>query len=553
MGLLGLLLLGQTIACSGSMTGRSPDDGNPDKPNIPDDVDPDIIAQPDDAPDVVSPTPRVARLSHAQWDNSVRRLLSLEQLPVTSKMFTGDPSFGQFDNNGGVLQVSEGLWVDYQKAAEEIARVVSVETTRLNALAPADGTPDAFIRGFGRRAFRRPLTDDEASTYQKQYDAAPALYGLTDKRIAGVRLVLETMLQSPNFIYRIELSETEQDGKIALDAYEVASRLSFALTNNMPSDALFAAADAGDLDSAGGVASEAGRLIASDDGRNMVRDMHAQLLRMQKYDFIVKDKKIFPTFDPLMNQDFREETLRYVDSVMFDDNGNLHDLLRNTYTFANDRTAPLYGLDKPGSLTLQRVELNADERRGLLTQIGFLASNAKEGEVDSIHRGVFVHRQILCTELPDPPGVVPPLPAGGGNTNRKRITTFTGKGTCGAGCHSALINPIGFAFENFDALGQYRETEAGEPIDAKDAYAFDDGDPLAFDGALELTDHIADSRSAHDCYTKHWLEYLHGRVPNENDAVLVERLSSRSQKKTLALSDIAVGLVASDAFRMRLP
>ncbi len=222
LALLGLMGLGQTVACAGSMTGRSTDEVDPD---LPDDGDPDIIPKLDDKQDAISATPRVSRLSHAQRDNSVLRLLSLEQLPISSKMFTGDPSLGQFDNNGGVLQVSEGLWVDYQKAAEEIARAVSVDAVRLNALAPTDAAKDTFIRGFGRRAFRRPLTDDEVDTYLKQYDAAPALYGLTDKRVAGVRLVVETMLQSPNFVYRIELSETEEDGKVALNAYEVALRV----------------------------------------------------------------------------------------------------------------------------------------------------------------------------------------------------------------------------------------------------------------------------------------------------------------------------------------
>jgi hypothetical protein len=168
-----------------------------------------------------------------------------------------------------------------------------------------------------------------------------------------------------------------------------------------------------------------------------------------------------------------------------------------------------------------------------------------------VHRGVFINHRILCTELPPPPDALPPIPADDGMTmtSRERIEMHTGPGTCGASCHGTYINPIGFAFESFDGLGQYRLEENGRLIDSAAAFEFADG-PMEFDGAGELNETLADRVETHDCYTKHWVEYALGRDTAGSDLDLIQNLGDRSLDG-LSVKELIIELVKSDEFRSR--
>ncbi|MGB8331800.1 MAG: DUF1588 domain-containing protein, partial [Polyangiales bacterium] len=160
------------------------------------------------------------------------------------------------------------------------------------------------------------------------------------------------------------------------------------------------------------------------------------------------------------------------------------------------------------------------------------------------------HR-VLCTELPPPPDALPPIPTDDGMTmtSRERIEMHTGPGTCGASCHGTFINPVGFAFERFDGLGQYRTEEVGLPVDASATFEFADG-PVTYDGAAEFTDAITARIQTHDCYTKHWVEYALGRDTAGSDLDLIQDLGDASLEGR-SIRELIIELVRSDAFRAR--
>jgi hypothetical protein len=238
-------------------------------------------------------------------------------------------------------------------------------------------------------------------------------------------------------------------------------------------------------------------------------------------------------------------------NALYDENRGVRSLLTAPEAFVDANLAPLYGLPGTFGADFQRVDLSAQPRRGILTQPGFLALFAGEQQPDPIHRGVFINQQILCVELMPPAANVPPLPGEQPNTtNRQRIEALTGKGTCGQGCHATLINPLGYAFENYDSLGKYRTTDGGLPVDASDAYTLDDTEQ-PFQNALELVELMADSRAAHRCYARHWLYYLAGRVPDAGDAATLDALAAQSTGQDISTKDLLRALVQSDSFLTR--
>lgn len=499
---------------------------------------------------------RAARLSHAEYENTLRDLLGQAQPLGITSTFVGDATSTTFTNNGGELLVTSDLWADYQRAAEDVARTATLSTDALTRLCggalPGDGP--GFVRAAGRRIFRRPVTDAEVVDYSGLFALGATYYPGPDTFASGARVVLEAMLQSPHFLYRVELSTEESRGVIPLSAAELANRLSYALWQSMPDEALLVAAESGGLLTNEGYDAQVTRLLADPRARDTVRGFHAQLLQVDKYRDITRSTTLFPEFTPALQTSMVEEQLALVDAVVFDDNGGVARLMTAPYSFVDAPLAAVYGL--PGSFgsSLEKFTFTDGTRGGLFTTIGFLSANATSTESDPIHRGVFLNHRVLCSNLPAPPNNVPPLPAPDPavpKTLRQRITEFTGEGTCGAGCHSTMINPVGFAYEHFDALGRRRDQEKnGLPIDARDRYFFD-GVQRTFDGATNLGQVMAEEAMTHRCYAQHWLEFLHGRGLAEADQAVVKRVADASKADALPVRDVMRALVESESFRTR--
>ncbi len=560
-----LLALGCTGAVTGGLTGDDPGSpgataprpGAPGAPGGPGGA-PSMPGSPT-GPIASAPGPstRFARLTHQQWENTVRDLLRLSAPAGLSSAFVAEPLRSSFDTNGGILAVSPDLWSDYQTAAETLARQVSRDAKRLAAIAPAGdpaARPRAFVEGFGLRAFRRPLTDAEVTRYLALFDKGAALIASGDAFADGVELSLTAFLQSPHFLYRTETSATVVGGKVALDDFEIASRLSYGLLSTMPDDALLTAAREGRLTKRDALLGEARRLLDSPAAERTLGDFHDQLLRMREWEAVKKDPKLTPLFPAGIGADLKQESLAFIKDVVVNQRRGLVELLTAPYTFANARVAKLYGLSGPTGTTFSRVDLDRGQRAGLLTQIGFLASNAEGDTPNIIIRGVRLANDVLCLDLPPPPDAVPTLPAIAPNsTNRQRVEQLTRPSPCN-GCHATAINPLGYALENLDGLGRFRTQENGRPIDASGTYSLD-GAEVPFDGAVSLIKAMAASQQAHDCYARRWVEYLYGRdldVNNDADRNLIRQAGARS-RADLPVKELILQLIATDAFTSRLP
>jgi hypothetical protein len=501
--------------------------------------------------------PRVARLTHLQWANSVQDLLYLDAPPAQRADFTPDAIIG-FDTNASQLWVSNTLRESYESAAEALATQVASNPQALAKLVPAAAPTEptaraqAFIESFGLRAYRRPLTAPEVSQYQSLFQQGAQLIPELDPFAAGVALCIRLFLQSPYFLYRTELEQQSVDGRIPLSSYEVAAKLALSLTASIPDAALLQDAAAGSLGRSNKalVDTQAQRLLGTARAKASALHLHSQALALTRYDLIRKDTELHPDFAAGAPASLRKSAELFLNAV-YDENRGVRALLTSPEAFVDANLAPLYGLSGTFGTEFQRLDVTSQSRRGILTQPGFLALFAGEQQPDPIHRGVFINQQVLCVELMPPAANVPPLPGEQPNTtNRQRIEALTGKGTCGQGCHATLINPLGYAFENYDSVGKYRTTDGGLPVDASDKYVLD-GNEQPFQNALELVELLADSQAAHRCYARHWLYYLAGRVPDAADAATLDALALQSSAQDTSTKDLLRALVQSDSFLTR--
>ncbi|XXY50755.1 DUF1592 domain-containing protein [Sorangium sp. So ce269] len=498
------------------------------------------------------------RLSHAQWENTVRDLLRLDDRPGLSASFTTDPLGGVFDNNEAALLVTPGLWGDYQRAAEELAAMVTADADKLDRLVPADlpaepeARAQAFVERFGERAFRRPLTAEERGQYLALFRRGKELFDGEDPFVAGVRATLEAFLQSPHLVYRVELGAgPAKGGLIPLSGYEIATKLAYLFWNTMPSDELLAAAKAGELSTSEAVRAHAERMLEDPRAREVVGAFHRQLHDHEQYHDLNKDQALYPEFVPEMGDDMQREAELFVEHIVFEKEGGLTDLLTSRTAFVNDHLAAVYGVDGEFSDAFEQVELDEAERSGLLTRLGFLAAKATARQPDSIHRGVFVNLRILCAALPPPPDNATGLPPGEKATNRERVEAHTGKGTCGAACHGTMINPAGFAFEHYDAIGKYRTTDNGVPVNAADTYYLG-GQPRSYADAIEFSRVLAESSEAHACYARRWVEFAQGREVGAKDRELIDKLGEASHGGA-STKELILQIVSSASFLARVP
>ena len=503
-------------------------------------------------PNSVAWSTRYPRLTHPQWENTTRDLLRLDQPSGISSTFAPD-AVTRFDTSSRDRKVSTALFADYQEAAEQLATTVARDPAKLARILPA-GLPaadparaQAFVTAFGKRAFRRPLTTDETAAYVMIFQQAATLLG-GDALVAGVEMVLRGMLQSPHFIYRIESSSQVQGDVIYLSSYETATRLSYTLWNTMPSDELLAAADARELDTPEGVTRWSQRMVANALVEGTIKTFHEQLLKVSSFGSVAKDVGRFPTFTPALAPVLQSEARMFIEQLLVKQGAPIAEVLTASFTFVNDQTAAFYGLMPRYGTTLTRVDLNPAQRAGILTQIGFLSYNGGLTQSDPIHRGVSVNFNLLCNEVKPPPDMVPALPPEmTGQSNRDRIHEHTK--TCGAGCHTGIINPVGFAFEHYNAIGAWRDTDNAVPVDAKATFTID-GQTVNYDGAVELAKLIAQSRQFYDCYAKNWLEYALGRAPAAVEEASVDRVATTSKAGT-PTRDLLVNLTGLLPFRAR--
>ncbi|HWB75919.1 MAG TPA: DUF1592 domain-containing protein [Nannocystaceae bacterium] len=497
------------------------------------------------------------RLTHGQYDNTVRDLLGVDDDPSDS--FLGDTSVKGFSNNADNLTVTDRLARDYRRAAEDIASTLLADPPRLAGLVGCDPGPDpdgcarTFIDTFGRRAFRRALLDEERDAFFAIYQNGAGKYESGTDFEQGIALTVEGFLQSPSFLYRVELSSPPADAQIvALTGYEIASRLSYMMWNSTPDDALLAAAEAGELDDPAGIEEHARRLLADPRAADPVQDFHAQWLHTDRYPNIQKDPMVFPEYDSTAPASMAAETMEFFRATILDQQGTYADLMTSRTSFVDAKLAAIYGLDGSFGDTLQQVELDPTERSGFLTQPGFLAVNSALVETSPILRGVFVQRQVLCVDIPDPPpGIDTNLPPAGDdiNTTRERTELHTSPDSC-APCHDQ-INAPGFSFEGYDAVGAIRTVDNGENVDPAASFTEPDGATITYTNAVDMIGQLAELPAAKRCYLKQWFRYASARVEGQGDLCTLEGIDTALLDADYDVQELLVALTQTVSFRYR--
>jgi hypothetical protein len=483
-------------------------------------------------------TTRFARLTTEQWQRSVRELLRLNTLPTAESQFFETIGAGATDfvNDQSRLQMSNTQWVQFQAAAETLAKRVSATDQGLQAV--HQGTDaQAFVKAFGLRAFRRPLTDAEVTRYMDVFEVGAKLSGSQSEFTKGAGLVIETMLQSPYFLYR---TETGAPGT-PLSGYEKAAKLSLYILRSTPSDALLAKAGRGELDNESGLLNEARAMLETDEAAETFQAFHAELYELNRFGSISKSD---PSFTDAVGAELVAASEAFFDRIYREDFG-LREILTTRQGFVGPETAEFYGITQT-LRTLTEVELPA-ERAGFFTQLPYLMYFARDMQSYGILRGVHINTEVLCAHLPELGMAAPPLPQVEYTTSRE----YMEKGTvCGGACHSDYINPLGFSMENFDGMGRTRELDNGVPVDTAGAYPFVGGEK-PFSDAVDLMSTISDNEMAHECYSRYVASYGLGRTLGERDRSLVATLAEKSLNGDASTKELVLALVTSPAFNTR--
>lgn len=492
------------------------------------------------------------RLTRTEYVNTVRALLRDETIVMPELALDGMYAYFAGNNFSPVSALAANR---YREAAEALSeKVVPKLGTLVSCAGTANDTACAskFIKELGARAYRRPLKASEQTAYETLY---AGLRSGGHDHPQGLRWVLATMLQSPWFLNHLELGDaTKREGDLVpLTAYELASRLSYFYWHSMPDDALFAAAASGALLTTEGLTAQARRLLEDPRGRRVVVEFHAQVLELEKLSQLTKDATFFPNFTTQMRASMAHETERFIEHVYWEGDATLSTLLTADFGFVDQSLAGIYGVSGVTGTELKKVSFPAGQRSGLLTQASLMALNAHVDQNSPVFRGKLIRERLLCQSLAAPPPgvetkVEAPKP---GSTTRERYAQHSTDPYC-AGCHR-MMDPIGFGFENYDALGAYRTTEGGKPVDASGEIINGGEVSGPFVGAVALGQKLAKSEMVHTCTVKQWLGYATQREPQKLDACSTERLATDFFRSGGDLKALLAAIPLSDAFRYRAP
>lgn len=346
-----------------------------------------------------------------------------------------------------------------------------------------------FVGRFAERAFRRPLTDDQKALYVNRP------FESTSDLELGVKRALLLVLKSPRFLFH-----DFQAGP--LDSYDIAARIAFRLWDSLPDSELLDAARSGRLNDKAEVARQANRMLGDLRARSKLRAFFLQWLRVDQTPELSKDHETFPDFTPEIVADLRTSLELSLDDIINGESSDFRQVLLDDSLYLNGRLARFYGVDLPADAPFQKVPLDRGERSGLLTHPFLMAGFAYNAASSPIHRGVFIARSVLGRSLRPPPEAITPLPANlhPGLTTRERVATQTGAKSCQT-CH-AMINPLGFTLERFDAVGRYRKEEQGKPIDVSGGYLTRQGETVTFNGVPDLAAFLAESEETQSAFVE---------------------------------------------------
>lgn len=493
-------------------------------------------------------------LTRLEYHRTLRDLLGVEGEPLA---LSPSADGSGFDNEASRLGVHPALVEQYMTVAEEVVGELDLPVL-LDGLGVCDGRSQEgavcagqLVERFGLRAFRHPVPDALRDSLVQDVFSAGETQGGFDE---GARWVLIAMLQSPHFLYRLEFGIPRGDGISDLTGYEVASRLSYFLAGTAPDAQLLDAAQRGRLMEPGQIGTHARRLLATPAARESVARMHEQWLQLGKLATAPKDAARYPSYDAVRG-DMAREALAYLEHLVFSQ-GAIGDIFDNDHVMVNRELAEYYS-GKPHPELGEELqwhpaaELGIEDRRGVLLMGSFLSIMAHASHTSPVHRGLFIRQQMLCQQLPSPPNDVPGLePPAAGVGVRQRLDQHRKNPAC-ASCH-AVMDPVGFPFEHFDAAGLWRDDDLAGPVDASGEIRGIDGEDVEVDGAHEVAALLAQSDEAARCVTRQWLRYALGRALGAAEQCVVDEIYERVAGKEAELLELLVAITESPMFSTRV-
>ena len=463
-----------------------------------------------------------------------------ESFALTTPFPPDDRSVG-YERGTSISKAWDSATTD---AAIEVAGYVAEHLDRLaNTKADAPDRKEKlreFARQFAKRAFRRPLDDEQRAFFvDGQFAEAK------DDETAIKRVVL-LVLKSPRFLYR------EIGGGVP-DAYEVASRISFGLWDSLPDQTLLDAASRNELSKPEQVAQQAERMMNDLRSRAKLREFILQWLKVDASKDVSKDPDLFPGFDPTIVSDLRTSLEMFLQDVLWGNASDYRELLLSEYVYLNGRLAIFYGAEVMPDAPFQKVFMDPNERAGVLTHPYLMSSFAYTATTSPIHRGVFLARSVLGRGLKPPPEAVSPLAPDlhASLSTRERVILQTSPTACMT-CHG-MINPLGFAMERFDAVGRYRSVEKSRRVDASGTFETREGGSEPFVGARELAKHLANSQEAHTAFVSQLFHHVVKQPIRAYGESALPELRSSFAESQFHVRKLMVAILAKSALAVSEP
>ena len=451
------------------------------------------------------------------------------------------------DNSLSVTRVSISGPYD-AKGAGNIPSRRKIFTCRPAGSGDKEACAEQILSALARRAYRRPVTDADIQTLLSLYRQVQSSQGFE----AGIGMALRAILVSPEFLFRIERdpADVAPDTAYRISDLELASRLSFFLWSSIPDDQLLDLAEAGELKDPAVLEEQVGRMLDDSRSQALVNNFAGQWLYLRNMRLVTPEQSVFPTFDQNLRHAFQRETELFFESMLREDR-SVMDLLTADYTFVNERLARHYQIPNIYGNHFRRVTLRDEHRRGLLGQGSILTVTSYANRTSPVLRGKWLLENILGTPPPPPPPNIPALKDSGQDGEalsvRERMEQHRANPAC-ASCHE-VMDPLGFALENFDGIGQWRTTsEANTPIDASGVLP----DGTRFEGPVGLRELLVSRRQQFvTTVTERLLTYALGRGVENYDAPAVRKIIQEATPSDYRWSSITMGIVKSVPFQMR--
>jgi hypothetical protein len=493
------------------------------------------------------PSAPLRRLTRFEYNNTVRDLTKTTESPADN--FPAEDAGSGFGTDAKTQWISDILAEKYIVTARKLAAALTLPD-RIAELSPCASAPDlvneavcarTVLDAFVPLAYRRPLQTGEAEDLVQLFQTVRSAGHSFPSSLAAA---LEAVLQAPEFLYRPELG-VAVDGRADVlrpTGYEMATRLSYLFLGSMPDPPLRLAAANGELATAQGVKTQAIRLLGHDRAPQMVRFFFDNLLPIAGLGSLTREKH--PAYTQDIGRLMREETQTFLANEVFND-GTWASALSAPYTYLNQDLAAFYGIPGVTGPAFRKVTLDGVQRGGLLTQAGITAGPIHSNDNNPVVRGAFVLKKLLCIPIASPPDslgpIVPPDPALGG-TARDRFAEHSNKDAC-RGCHRVL-DPLGFALENFNAIGQWQDHENNLPINV----LVESPQLGVFNGAIEMGKKLAESPEAHGCFATNWANFAYARGSDEQDACTMTKMKEQFRASGYNIKELLLALTQTDTF-----